>query len=248
MKLDFIPFQEGRIACVKGYICRLYGMMICSILNENPERVVPEVITYRVPLRGEERIPMSPVLNSKMAKLDMVIAADTKMVTPKELFRMVDSVQYFHKINSVADALRATLQALKEEGASGHCPASCYFNLDFDILEDGFFHINGRLFKKDELLVVLADIQRFATGFVYLIPERELDEVSVVADRLQGLMKGMYDKGLWRGETEGKDYFFVDGYLFEKDWMETTRISFEEFKLNYNNVMRIIDPVNNNPW
>lgn len=243
MKMDFVPFENGRIACVKGQICHIQGLMIGAVLCENPDNGIPEAVTWRVPLKGEEHLPMEPISSKENTRFDLIVSSNSKQVTPAELFRMMDSVQYYHKIDRHADALRTTLKALTAIGARGHLPGSYFFELDFDRKDDYIFYINGYAINKDELLVVLGDIQRFASDFVLLCPERDLDGLSEMADMLQRYMKGMYDKGLWRGEADGRNYFYVNERVFEKDWMNPTNITFEEFKTFYNNVTCVIRPV-----
>lgn len=243
IKMDFVPFENGRIACVKGKICQIQGLMIGSVLSENPDNGIPEVVTYRLPLKGEEYQPMELINSKEYTRFDLIVSSNPKQVTPTELFRMMDSVQYYLDIERCADALRTTLKALTSIGACGHLPDSGFFKLDFDRSDDYIFYINGYAIHKDELLCVLADIQRFARGFVFLCPERDNDQLSETADMLQEYMKDMYHKGLWRGEAEGKDYFYVYGRVFEKDWMNPKRMTFKEFETFYNNVTRIIHPV-----
>ena len=83
----------------------------------------------------------------------------------------------------------------------------------------------------------------FATQIVLLSPQRDDDNLSVVCDSLQGYMKGMCNRGLWRGEKDGKNFFFVENRMFENDWMDATRISFEDFKSRYENVTCVIPRV-----
>lgn len=243
VNMYFVPYQGGRIACIEGKICRIEGLMVGSVVHENiGGSYVPRSVTYRIPLKGAEHVPVCTISSKDATRFSLIISAVADKVTPDELFRMMDSVQYCQKIDNPADALRMTVKALEEAGASGYLPGSPFFELDFDSDDTGLFYIGGYRIRKNELLVVLSDIQRFTGGTVLLCPERDLDELSVIADKLQMYMNEMYNKGLWRGEADGKDCFFVGEWMFKDDWMTPTRITLDEFKAFYNDVSCIIHP------
>lgn len=143
VKMDLIPFQNGRITCVKGEIYKVYGMMIGSVLRTNPDNHLPEVVTYRIPLKGEERQPMEQMDSLTSTRFDLVISADTKQITSEEMFRMMDSVQYYMKYENVVEALRCTLKELSDCGACGKMSKNHFFELNFDRSENGDSFIDG---------------------------------------------------------------------------------------------------------
>lgn len=239
-KMDFIPFKDGRIACVKGEICKIYGMMIGSVLRTNTNHHWPEVVTYRIPLKGEERMPMNQMNSPMTTPFDLVVSSDTKHLTPKEMFRMIDSVQYYMKYKKTEEALRFTLKALSDCDAMGKMSKNLFFELDFERNEKGDSFINGYKIENNELVLVLAEIQRFAKVLVLLNPEREDNLLSEQAHILQILLNETYYKGLKSGKKDGKVYYFTGEYTFGENWFELEKMPFSDFKKNYEEVVDVI--------
>ena len=240
VKMDLIPFQNGRIACVKGQICRIYGMMIGSALRTNPENQLPEAVTYRVPLKGEERVPFGQVDSLTSTRFDLVISSDVKEITPEEMFRMVDSVQYYMKYENVLEALQHTLKDLSDYGVSGKMSKNYFFELNFDRNENGDTFINGYKIENDKLVWALAEIQRFAKSLVLLNLEREEDLLSEQADILQTFLNEVFRNGLWTGKKDGKFYYFTGEYAFGENWTEYEKMTFIDFKENYEEVRGLV--------
>lgn len=243
VKMDLIPFQNGRIACVKGQICKIYGMMIGSVLRTKYDNQL-ETVTYRVPLKGEERRPMCELVGRADERFGLCVSSDAKVITPEELFNMMACTRYYMKYENESEVLRCILKDLKDCGVSGKMSKNNFFELNFYRDENGDSFINGYKIENDKLVLVLAEIQRFANGLVLLNPEREEDLLSEQADILQALLNEVYRNGLWTGQKDGKLYYFTGEYAFGENWSEYEKMTFDDFKKNYEEVVGVVSAEN----
>ena len=236
IKMQFLGFEDGRIACIRGIIYRIYGILVGGEVKRNNETQTLKSIVYRIPLIGKELTPYS------------LISADEenefKVLGEPSKFTMnhINTILRLQKEWGTFKSVSATLLELRDNSV-GSLSIMNNENMCIPIMvRKGMFYLNDIVVGNTNVIYELAALQKFAfTSFFEFISDNceiSLEKVSIVKKAL----KNISEHGLWKyNESTDADCFYYDGeYIYTNELVVKEKISFFDFDRKYPQSQKIV--------
>lgn len=233
IKMQFFGYNEGKIACIRGRIYRVNGILVGGLTQYDNEVKSFKDITLRIPLIGNELKPYSLITGDGDNVFNII--CEPKEFTINHLKMILSLQKEWNTYHSLID----TLSDLRDNGFTS-------FNIESRCIEvkvnKGVFTLNDVVIGNENLIYELAKLREYSYLNFYNFISDGSKESEEIINLIEKSLVNIYNHGLYRTQNlEGTDYIYYDGvFLYSGDMSLIGQMNFFDFDKKYPKMKRIV--------
>lgn len=229
IKMQFLGFEDGQIACIRGIIYRVYGILIGGEVKCNNETQTLNGIVHRIPLIGKELTPYSLISSDKENEFK-VLGEPCKFT-----MNHINTILSLQKEWGTFKSLIATLLELRDNGVYSRSVLNNENNCIPITVQKGIFYINDIVIGNTNVIYELAALRNITVfSFFEFISdncENSIEKINIVENAL----KNIEEHGLYKcNDSTTSDDLYYDGvYVYTNDLVVRENMLFLDFSKKY---------------
>lgn len=231
---QFIKFPNGRVSCIRGKIYYLYGMIIGSFIEK--ENLNENANIYRIPLVGEEYIPLPAIIGNNNEFNDIVISSSNNAINIDVFCKFILAQKKY----DIFEGVEVFIEELRKKNIQFKNSFKNFITVD--ILRGDIVFIENIDLNNDFLIAELALIQSY-TNCNYIFKSDKHPDSKELIDLLVCCMNNIKFYGLYMGSKDDKITYYDGIYKYNANGSLCESISFSEYIMLYPNAGLIIKPL-----
>ena len=234
-KMQLIRYPQGRVACVRGEIVKLFGLMVGFEWSDDIKG--GPIKTFRIPLRDEALAPMKVLVDNTGFGF-LFIGSKGDEITLDELMTLLQHKLYmdnrfdFDMVLRELDKLGVKIVNLNQ-----------YTHIPVVVEDDDRVFCKGCYFDKTHIICDLALLQyRLGIPVKFDVSCCTAEGVKF-AERIEKFLERIRRSGLYYGDNGEKTVYYAGAYKFTGDGSDAVEMSFHDFNRTYKNIGLLIKSI-----